>query len=325
MKVHILDDWFDTLRTLPCFEKLNGHEVTIWTDHVQETGPLAQRLQDADAVVLFRERTSISRSLLEQLPNLKLISQRGVYPHVDVEACTDTQTLLCSKLPKGGAANYAASELTWALILAGMRQLPQQMASLKAGNWQMGVGKSIRGRTLGLVGYGRIGGAVAEVARAFGMQVQWWGSEAGRERARAAGEHVPSNREEFFATSDVVSLHVRLNGDTRGLITAEDFQAMKRDALFVNTSRAGLIQPGALLDALNQEQIGMAALDVFDVEPLTDAADALLAHDRLIGTPHIGFVTQDEFNKQFGDVFDQIAAYAEGEPIHMINPEVFKG
>jgi len=325
VKVHILDDWFDTLRTLPCFEKLTGHDVTVWTDHVQETSALADRLQDADAVVLFRERTSVSRELLEQLPNLRLISQRGVYPHVDVEACTDTNTLLCSKLPKGGAANYAASELTWGLILAGMRQIPHQMASLKAGQWQMGVGKSVRNRTIGLVGFGRIGGAVAEVARAFGMKVQWWGSEAGRERARAAGEHIPNSREEFFATSDVVSLHVRLNGDTRGMITAADFQAMKNDALFVNTSRAGLIAPGALLEALNQAQIGMAALDVFDVEPLTDATDALLAHDRLIGTPHIGFVTQDEFNKQFGDVFDQIAAYAAGEPIHMINPEVWKG
>ena len=167
---------------MPCFEKLTDHDVTVWTDHVQETSALVDRLQDADAVVLFRERTSVSRELLEQLPNLRLISQRGVYPHVDVEACTDTNTLLCSKLPKGGAANYAASELTWGLILAGMRQIPQQMASLKAGQWQMGVGKSVRNRTIGLVGFGRIGGAVAEVARAFGMKVQWWGSEAGRER-----------------------------------------------------------------------------------------------------------------------------------------------
>lgn len=324
MKVHVLDDWFDTLRTLPCFQKLEGHDVTVWTDHVQDTDRLAERLQDADALVLFRERTSISRDLLERLPNLKLISQRGVYPHVDVEACTDSRTLLCSKLPKGGAANYAASELTWALILAGMRQVPQQMASLKAGQWQMGVGKSVRGRTLGLVGYGRIGRAVAEVAQAFGMTVQWWGSEEGRARALADGEQVPDSREAFFATSDVVSLHVRMNGETRGMITLADFKSMKSDALFVNTSRAGLIAPGALLEALESAEIEMAALDVFDIEPMTDANDALLSHERLIGTPHIGFVTQDEFNKQFGDVFDQIVAFTGNDPIHMVNPEVWQ-
>jgi len=324
MKVHILDDWFDTLKTLPCFAKLDGHEVTVWTDHVEEVGQLAPRLKDADAVVLFRERTAVTRELLEQLPNLKLISQRGVFPHVDVQACTDNNVLLCSKLPKGGAANYAASELTWGLILAAMRQIPQQMQSLKAGEWQMGVGKSLRGRTLGLYGYGRIGQAVAEVGKAFGMKVQWWGSDEGRARAKAAGEVVPESREAFFASSDVVSLHLRLVPETRGIITSSDFKAMRSDAVLVNTSRAGLIESGALLNALNANEIEMAAVDVFDTEPLTDASDELLSHPRLIGTPHIGFVTQDEFNKQFGDAFDQINAFATAEPINMINPEVWK-
>lgn len=325
MNVHILDDWFDTLKTLPCFAKLEGHDVTVWNDHLEDPDALAVRLQDADAVVLFRERTAVTAALVEQLPKLKLISQRGVFPHVDVAACTANDVLLCSKLPKGGGANYAASELTWGLIIAAMRQIPQQMASLKAGEWQMGVGKSLRGRTLGLYGYGKIGQAVAEVGKAFGMQVQWWGSEEGRARAIAAGEQVPDSREAFFASSDVVSLHLRLVPETRGIITLADLQSMRSDAVLVNTSRAGLIAPGALLEALNSNEIETAAVDVFDSEPLTDASDALLSHPRLIGTPHIGFVTQDEFNKQFGDAFDQINAYEQGAPINMINPEVWKG
>ncbi|QJD72073.1 D-2-hydroxyacid dehydrogenase family protein [Marinobacterium sp. LSUCC0821] len=325
MKVHILDDWFDTLKTLPCFAKLDGHEVTVWTDHVEEVEQLALRLKDADAVVLFRERTAVTRELLEQLPNLKLISQRGVFPHVDVQACRDNNVLLCSKLPKGGGSpNYAAAELTWGLILSAMRQIPQQMQSLKAGDWQMGVGKSLRGRTLGLYGFGLIGQAVAEVGKAFGMRVQWWGSEEGRARAKAAGEYVPESREAFFASSDVVSLHLRLVPETRGIITLSDLETMRSDAVLVNTSRAGLIAPGALLAALNSNEIEMAAVDVFDTEPLTDATDELLNHARLIGTPHIGFVTKDEFNKQFGDAFDQINAFAAGEPLNMINPEIWK-
>lgn len=322
MKVHILDDWFDTLRGLPCFDKLAGHAVTVWTDHVEDEEELARRLRDAEALVLFRERTNVTRGLLERLPNLRLISQRGVYPHVDVSACTDHGILLCSKFPGGGAANHAAAELTWALILAAMRQLPAQMASAKAGNWQMGVGKTLRGRRLGLYGYGRIAKVVAGYAKAFGMDVVWWSSEDGRDRARDDGACVAESREAFFADSDVISLHVRLKPATRGIITAQDLALMRSNALFVNTSRAGLIAPGALLEALNAGRPGMAAIDVFDQEPLTDPADPLLSHPNLIATPHIGFVTEDEFDVQFSDIFDQINAFADGAPIHMINPEV---
>lgn len=325
MKVHILDDWFDTLRNLPCFEKLVGHDVTVWTDHVEDPIALAERLIDAEALVLFRERTSVTRDLVQRLPNLKLLSQRGVYPHVDVQACSDNGVLFCSKLPKGNAPNYAAAELTWALILASMRQIPQQVASLKSGNWQMGVGKSLRGRTLGLYGYGQIGKAVAEVGRAFGMKINWWGSEDGRSKAITDGESVAESREAFFGGSDVVSVHVRLTQETRGVITSKDLLTMKHDALFVNTSRSGLVESGALLKALNEGQIGMAAVDVFDAEPLVDTNDPLLNHPKLIGTPHIGFVTEDEFDKQFGDIFDQINAYVSGQPIHVINPEIWKG
>ncbi|MGP6089359.1 D-2-hydroxyacid dehydrogenase family protein [Antarctobacter jejuensis] len=320
MKVHILDDWFDTLRHLPCFDLLDGHEVTVWTDHVDED-TLVERLPVAEALILFRERTTVTRSLIERLPNLKLLSQRGAYPHVDVPACTENGVLFCSKTGAEGA-NYAAAELTLGLMLAAMRQIPQQMASAKAGHWQMGVGKTLRGRTLGLYGYGKIARAVADYARAFGMKVLWWSSEAGRERARADGETVAASRTAFFADSDVVSVHLRLTPETRGIVTAEDLSQMQPGALFVNTSRAGLVAQGALLAALNAGRPGMAAVDVFDTEPLTDPTDPLLAHPNLICTPHIGFVTEDEFDKQFTDIFEQVRAYAAGEPIHMINPEV---
>ena len=322
MKVHILDDWFNTLRGLPCFDLLAGHDVTVWTDHQPDEAILADRLQDADCVVLFRERTKVTRGLLERLPNLRLISQRGAYPHVDVAACTDQGVLLCSNKGADGA-NHAAAELTFALILAAMRQLPQQMASVKAGNWQMGVGRSLRGRRLGLYGYGRIGRVVADYARAFGMEVVWWSSEAGRARAKADGETVAESRAAFFGTCDVVSLHLRLTSDTRGSVTADDLGAMPPRSVLVNTSRAGLIAEGALLQALNAGHLSAAAVDVFDFEPLTDPNDPLLSHPRLIATPHIGFVTEDEFDKQFADIFEQVNAYAAGAPIHMINPSVY--
>lgn len=322
MKVHILDDWFDTLRGLPCFELLADHDVTVWTDHEPDPAALAARLADADCVVLFRERTRVTRDLLERLPNLRLISQRGAWPHVDVEACTEAGVLLCSN--KGGdGANYAAAELTFALVLAAMRQLPQQMASAKAGRWQMGVGRTLRGRRLGLYGYGRIGRVVADYARAFGMEVVWWASDEGRARAQADGEIVARDRAAFFAESDVISLHLRLTPETRGIITADDLSHMAPNSVLVNSSRAGLIAPGALLDGLNAGRPGTAAVDVFDTEPVHDPADPLLAHPNLIATPHIGFVTEDEFDKQFADIFAQVNAYAAGAPIHMVNPSVY--
>ncbi|WP_299024423.1 D-2-hydroxyacid dehydrogenase family protein [uncultured Sulfitobacter sp.] len=321
MKVHILDDWFDTLRGLPCFAKLAAHDVTVWTDHAPDPATLAARVQEAEALVLFRERTKIGADLLGGVPNLKLISQRSVYPHIDVQACSDHGVLLCSNM-HSGTPSYAAAEHTLALILASYRQIPQQVASLKSGNWQSGVGRTLRGRTLGLYGYGRIAGAVAEYARALGMQVQWWSSDEGRARATAAGETVAASREAFFATSDIVSVHVRLKPATRGIITAADLAAMQPRALFVNTSRSGLVQKGALEAEIARARIH-AAVDVFDVEPLTDTNHPLLTHPNVIATPHLGYVTEDEFDLQFSDIFDQINAYAQGAPIHMINPEVY--
>ncbi|TCK99297.1 D-3-phosphoglycerate dehydrogenase [Shimia isoporae] len=318
MKIHILDDWFDTLRGLPCFAKLQGHDVTVWTDHTDDIAELADRLAEAEALVLFRERTKVTRALLERLPNLKLISQRGVYPHIDVQACSDLGVLLCSKIPMGAGVNYAAAELTWALLMMGLRDLPNQMKSAKSGAWQAGVGKTMRGRRLGLYGYGRIAKAVADYADAFGMETVWWASEAGRARAKADGRRVAESRESFFANCDAISLHIRLNDSTRGIVTESDLAQMPEGALLVNTSRAGLIAPGALLSALNSGRPGKAAIDVFDAEPLTDPTDPLLSHPNLIATPHIGFVTEDEIDKQFNDIFDQIVAYTAGSPIHVI-------
>ncbi len=322
MKVHILDDWFDTLRGLPSFSKLDGHEVTVWTDHVTDVGVLADRLSEAEAVCLFRERTAITEDLLARLPNLKMISQRSVYPHVDVPACTRHEVLLCSNMHKGGPST-AAAEHTFALLLASARQLPQQMASLQRGEWQIGVGQSLHGRTLGLYGYGRIAKAVAGYAQAFGMKVVWWASDKGRARAQADGAKVADSREAFFAQSDFVSIHVRLKPETRGIIKTADLLAMKPSASFINTSRAGLVEPGALMAALEAGRPGRLALDVFETEPLTDPHDPIVNHPAVIGTPHIGFVTEDELDVQFADIYDQVVAYAAGAPIHMINPEVW--
>ncbi|MGR3838773.1 MAG: D-2-hydroxyacid dehydrogenase family protein [Cognatishimia sp.] len=322
MKVAVLDDWFDTLRHLPCFEHLQGMDVTVFTDHEPDEARLAKRLAEFDAITLFRERTPITAGLLASLPKLRLISQRSVFPHVDVEACTQNDVLLCSNM-KGGTPPYAAAEHTWALIMAAMRQLPQQMQSLRAGNWQIGVGKTLHGRTLGLYGYGRIAKVVAGYAEAFGMNVVWWGSEEGRAHAASDGRTLAASREAFFAEADVVSVHVRLKPETRGLITAGDLGDMRTTAVFVNTSRAGLIEPGALLSALDAGRPGFAALDVFDQEPITWADDPLAAHPKVTATPHIGFVTEDELNVQFDDIFRQVKAFVAGAPLNMINPEVW--
>ena len=320
MKVHILDDWFDTLRTLPCFDLLRDHDVTVWNDHEPDAKRLAERLADAEAIVLFRERTPVTAELVEKLPALKLVSQRSVYPHIDVQACTQHGVLVCSNL-HSDTPSFAAAELTLALMLASYRQIPEQVASVRAGDWQMGVGRTLRGRVLGLYGYGRIARAVAQYAEAIGMSVQWWASDEGRKRVSEDGARLAACRTSFFATSDIISLHVRLKPSTRGIITAKDLAQMKPRSLLVNTSRSGLIAPGVLEAELAKGRIH-AALDVFDTEPMRDPNHPLLTNPRVLPTPHVGYVTEDEFDLQFTDIFDQVNAFAAGAPIHMINPEV---
>jgi D-3-phosphoglycerate dehydrogenase len=321
MKVAILDDYFDTVRTLPCFTKLAGHAVTVWNDHVQDTDLLAERLQDTEALVLIRERTKIQAPLLERLPRLRLISQRSVYPHIDVETCTRLGVIVSSD-QHAGTPSYAAAELTWALVLAAARQLPQQVAALKTGRWQIGVGMTMRGKTLGVFGYGRIGAAVAGYGRAFGTNVLVWSGPESLERARADGYTAAVSKTAFFTDCDVVSLHLRLYPATRGIVDAQDLDRMKSSAILVNTSRAGLISPGALVAALRAGRPGMAAVDVFEEEPVTDPTHPLLTMDNVICTPHIGYVSRDEYETQFTDIFNQIIAYGAGTPINVVNPEV---
>jgi len=321
MNVSILDDYFDTLRTLPCFRKLDGHDVEIWNDHVDDVDILADRLRETEALVLIRERTRVSATLLDRLPKLRLISQRSVYPHIDIDACSRLGIIVCSDM-HSGTPSYAAAELTWGLILAAMRQIPQQTASLRSGNWQTGVGRSLRGRTLGIYGYGRIGETIAGYGKAFGMNVLVWARAASRDCARADGYAAALSKEAFFEECDVVSLHMRLVDATRGIVIASDLARMKPTALLVNTSRAGLIAPGALVRALEQGRPGMAAVDVFEQEPLQDVNHPLLAMKQCVCTPHIGYVTHEEYEIQFSDIFDQITAFCSGKAINVINEEV---
>ena len=323
MKISILDDYHDTVRTLPCFRKLDGHEVEIWNDHVQDVDALAERLRDTEALVLIRERTEIRAPLLERLAKLRLISQRSVYPHIDVDTCT-RRGIVVSSSQHPGTPSYAAAELTWALMLAAMRQIPQQMAALKAGKWQIGVGRGLRGKTLGIYGYGRIGSTVASYGKAFGMKVLVWAREHSLERARADGWSAARDKEAFFSACDVLSLHMRLVDATRGIVTADDLARMKPTALLVNTSRAPLIAPGALVAALKAGRPGMAAVDVYEEEPVLDPDHPLLALDNVVCTPHIGYVSRDEYEIQFTDIFDQILAYAAGAPINVVNPAALK-
>jgi D-3-phosphoglycerate dehydrogenase len=319
MKIAILDDYHDTVRTLPAFAKLAGHDVTIWNDHVQDTDTLAERLHDIEALVLIRERTRIQGPLLERLPKLRLISQRSVYPHIDIDACNRLGVIVSSG-QHPGTPSYATAEFTWAMVLAAARQIPQQTAALKNGHWQTGVGTSLRGKTLGIFGYGRIGSVVAGYGRAFGMHVVAWAREASLDRARTDGYAAADSKAAFFEQCDVISLHLRLVPQTRGIVTAADLGRMKPTAILVNTSRAPLIEPGALAAALRAGRPGMAAVDVYEEEPVTDTRHPLLMLDNAICTPHIGYVTRDEYQVQFSDIFDQILAYAVGKPINVVNP-----
>jgi D-3-phosphoglycerate dehydrogenase len=320
VKISILDDYHDTVRTLPCFGKLDGHGVTIWNDHVQEVDALAERLADTEALVLIRERTMIRRPLIERLPRLKLISQRSVYPHIDIDTCT-RRGVIVSSSQHPDTPSLATAELTWGLILAAMRRIPQQMASLQAGSWQTGVGNSLHHKTLGIYGYGRIGKVVAGYGAAFGMNILVWAREPSRAWAREDGYATAESKQAFFEDCDVLSLHMRLYDATRGIVTAGDLAHMKPTALLVNTSRAALIESGALEAALAAGRPGMAAVDVYEQEPVRDTAHPLLTMDNVVCTPHIGYVTREEYEIQFSDIFDQILAYQAGAPINIVNPD----
>ena len=325
MKVVVLDDYQDVVRRLSSFSLLGQQDVTVYNDSVTDLDTLVERLRDAEAIVLIRERTWITDELLAQLPRLRLISQTssGVR-HVDVEACTCRGVLITI----GTSGSLAPAELTWALIMASSRHLHAYSAELKRGSWQsatgLGLGRVVGGRTLGIWGYGRIGKIVAGFGRAFGMNVIIWGSDSSRSRAIADGLFAAQSQEEFFSQADVISIHLRLVEATLGIVTEADLTRMKHDALFVNTSRAGLVEPNALARSLRAGRPGLAAIDVFDDEPVSDALHPLLSMDNVLATPHIGYVEQDNYELYFGTAFDNILAFLSGEPDNMLNPEAIK-
>ena len=319
MKIAVIDDYQNAFPTLKCYSKLRDHEVMIYTDTEKEPARLAERLKDAEAVVLTQQRSRFPRAAIERLPKLKLVSQTGrATAHIDVAACTERGIVVSA----GGAGNpHATAELTWALILAALRHIPYEVRRLREGHWQSTLGIAVQHKTLGIYALGRIGSIVARVGQTFGARVLCWGREGSTARAREAGYEVAKSREAFFAEADILSLHLPLNKETQGIVTAADLALMKPSALLANTSRAGLIAQGALVNALKAGRPGMAAVDVYEDEPVLGAAHPLLKMDNVICTPHLGYVEKDTYEDYYGVVVDQIVAYAAGNPINVVNPE----
>jgi len=328
MNIVILDDYQDVVRKLDCAAKLDSFPAKVYTNTVKGIGQLSVRLKDADVIVLIRERTPLNRQLLEKLPRLKLISQTGhAGSHIDLAACTERGIAVA----QGTGSPYAPAELTWALIMAAARRLPQYIGNLKHGAWQQsglkaasmpvnfGLGTVLRGKTLGIWGYGKIGQLVAGYAKAFGMDVLVWGSEESRGRAAQDGLIPAATREAFFEKSDVLTLHLRLNDATRGIVTLEDLSRMKQTAMIVNTSRSELIEQDALISALNRGRPGLAAIDVFENEPILQG-HALLRLENCICTPHIGYVEKDNYELYFGAAFDNVVNFIKGTPTNIVNP-----
>jgi D-3-phosphoglycerate dehydrogenase / 2-oxoglutarate reductase len=320
MKIAVIDDYQNAFKTLKCYPKLAGHEVVIYTEPETNVEKIAERLKDADAVILTQQRTAFPRALIEKLPKLKLIGQTGrAASHVDLEACTDRGVVVSA----GGSGNSnATAELTWGLILSALRNLPFEVKRLKEGRWQSTLGIGVNGKTLGIYAYGKIGSIVAGVGKAFGARVVCWGREGSTGRAKAAGFDVAKSREEFFAECDIISLHLPLNKDTRGIVTRDDLGRMKPTALLVNPSRSGLIAKGALEDAIKAGRPGRAAVDVYDQEPVLGADHPLLKMDNVTCTPHLGYVTRESYEEYYAVVVDDIVAFAAGKPNHVLNPDV---
>jgi D-3-phosphoglycerate dehydrogenase / 2-oxoglutarate reductase len=319
MKIAVIDDYQNAFKTLRCFPKLSAHEVQIYTDPETVLDRIADRLKDADAVVLTQQRTYFPRSLIEKLPKLKLIGQTGrAATHIDLAACTEKGIVVSA----GGSGNSnATAELTWGLILSALRNLPLEVKRLQEGHWQSTLGIGINGKTLGIYAYGKIGSIVAAVGKAFGARVLCWGREGSTGRARAAGLEIAMSREAFFAEADILSLHLPLNKDTRGIVTRGDLARLKPSALLVNASRSGLIEKGALEEALQAGRPGKAAVDVYDQEPVLGANHPLLKMANVTCTPHLGYVTRESYEEYYAVVVDDILAFAAGKPNHVLNPE----
>jgi len=332
MNVIILDDYQDAVRKLRCASRLEPYNAKVHTNTVKGIGQLSVRLRDADILVTIRERTHFPRALLEKLPRLKLISQTGrAGPHIDVETCTR----LGIAVAETQGSPVAAAELTWTLVMTAMRRLPQYISTLKHGGWQQSglkaasmppnfcLGTSLKGRTLGIWGYGKIGQLVAGYGRAFGMHVLVWGSEASPAKAAGDGCFSADSREALFESSDVLTLHLRLVPATRGIVTAADLARMRPTSLFVNTSRAELVEEGALVAGLNRGRPGMAAVDVFESEPILQG-HPLLRLENAVCTPHIGYVELDTYEQYFGTAFDNVVNFIKQQPTNIVNPEALK-
>jgi D-3-phosphoglycerate dehydrogenase len=322
MKIAIIDDYQDAVRTLSCYPKLKGHKVTVFNDPQTDANLIAARLKGFEAVLLTQQRTRITKPMLEKMPDLKLISQTGPNAaHIDLKTSTERGVLVSAG---GSGMPNATAELTWGLIIGALRQIPFEAAQLRQGHWQTTLGTGLHGKTLGIYAYGRIGSIVAGVGRAFGMNVVCFGRGASMEKARAAGFATAASRASFFAEADVVSIHLPLNAETRGIITAADLALMKRSALFVNTSRAPLVEASALAAALKKGHPGFAAVDVFEEEPVLESDHPLLKMKNVLCTPHLGYVVRDNYESYYGAAIDQIVAFAAGAPINVANPEVLK-
>ncbi|MBP6298426.1 MAG: D-2-hydroxyacid dehydrogenase family protein [Anaerolineae bacterium] len=318
LRIAIPDDYQDAVRTLDCFGKLAGHSVSVYNESVADLDALVALLQDADALVLIRERTAITAALLDRLPRLRFISQTGRgASHIDLKACTERRIAVAV----GVGSPVAPAELTWALIMASIRRIPQEVSALKAGRWQAApLGVGLYGRMLGIFGYGSIGTLIAHYGAAFGMRILVWGREGSRSRATADGLDVATSQHDLFSQSDVLSIHVKLSNETRGLITLAHLTAMKPSALVVNTSRAELIAPDALVDALRAGRPSFAAVDVYESEPVI--SHPLLLMDNVICTPHLGYVERDSYELYFGTAFDNLNTYFAGKLVTLANPEV---
>ena len=312
MKIAILDDYQNAVKSLACYRKLEDHDVTVFTKTYPEN-ELVLKLYDFEVLVLIRERTEITESLLSKLPNLKVISQTGkVSNHIDPQLCERFGV----KVLEGRGSPVAPSELCWGLIMAASRHIPTYASKLKQNQWQssgaLGLGRTLRRLKLGIWGYGKIGRCIAQYAKAFGMDVMVWGSQISREQAQADGFEAAATKQAFFESVDVLSLHLRLNSVTKGCVTANDLNVMKPDSLFVNISRAELVEPNALFDELTKVPSKRAAIDVFDTEPATPDNEPLLSLPNVTATPHLGYVEQNSYELYFDIAFDNILSYQKG-------------
>jgi D-3-phosphoglycerate dehydrogenase / 2-oxoglutarate reductase len=323
MKIAVIDDYQDSFRKLDCYSKLKDHDVIVFHDTEKDPARLAERIKDAEALILTQQRTPFPRALAERVTRLKLISQTGRNSgHIDIAACTEKGIAVAA----AGLGNPSpTAELTWGIILSSLRSIPQEVQRMKDGKWQGSVGTGLNGRTLGIYAFGKIGSIVARVGKAFGMRVVCWGREGSTGRAREAGFEVAASREAFFAEADVLCIHLPLNAETRGIVKAEDLARMKPTALIVNTSRAAIIASGALVEALKKGRPGFAAVDVYEDEPVLGASHPLLGMANAICTPHLGYVEKTTYESYFGQAIDNVLAYASGKPVNVVNPEVLQG